>query len=144
MSFERNEETGSFEFVDASEILTPVQTDHFLKKLNNELGLAQLKVRKARTREVELEEAYMRARTPLLVDAACPEVGRRAGQVSQKQQDAWFAEKIPDPYWALRTAQVVRRNAVDYAEQVKAQVEIMRSLNVNAKAIYDSYRGGGR
>jgi hypothetical protein len=140
--FARSEETGSFEFLSADVVLTPADTDVFLKLLNNELGRAQLKVKRAREAELAAERAYLEARTVLLVDEEAPEVGRRAGQVSQQEQDAWFAERIPDPYWALREARIVRANAVDYAWQVKAQVELMRSLNVNAKAMYDSYRGG--
>lgn len=140
--FARSEETGSFEFLSADVVLTPVDTDVFLKLLNNELGRSQLAVKRARIAELDAERAYLEARTELLVDEEPPEVGRRAGQVSQKEQDAWFAERIPAPYWALREARITRANAVDYAWQVKAQVELMRSLNVNAKAMYDSYRGG--
>lgn len=139
--FERGE-TGSFEFVDEGAILTPVETDRFLRRLNNELGMAQLAVRRARSRELDCVRKFMTARAPLLLDPDCPKVGRRAGETTQRQQDEWLAERIPAEYWAWKQAEVERRNAVDYADQVKNQVEIMRSLNVNAKAIYDTYRGG--
>lgn len=142
--FARNEETDSFEFLSADVVLTPADTDVFLKLLNNELGRSQLKVKRAREAELDAERAYLEARSGLLLDEEAPEVGRRAGQVSQKEQEAWFAQRIPEPYWTLREARIARQNAVDYAWQVKAQVELMRSLNVNAKAMYDSYRGGGR
>lgn len=142
--FARNPETGSFEFLSADVVLTPVDTDVFLRMLNNELGRSQLAVKRAREAELNAERTYMEARTRILLDEDAPEVGRRAGQVSQKEQDSWFAERIPAPFWALREARITRANAVDYAWQVKAQVELMRSLNVNAKAMYDTYRGGGR
>jgi hypothetical protein len=137
-------ESGSFEFLSEDVVLTPADTDVFLKRLNNELGRSQLAVKRAREAELQAEYAYMTARAPLLLDPDCPEVGKRAGQVSQKAQEQWFADRIPDEYWTLRAARVERQNATDYAWQVKAQVELMRSLNVNAKAMYDNYRGGGR
>ncbi|SEN88679.1 hypothetical protein [Nonomuraea pusilla] len=142
--FQRRE--GGFEFISEDAVLTPADTDVFLKRLNNELARAQLNVMRARDAEVQAEKAYMEARTKYLFDSGeePPEVGRRAGQVSQKQADEWFAVRISAEYWALREARVVRTNAVDYAWQVKTQVELMRSLNVNAKALYDTPSGGGR
>lgn len=137
-------ESGSFEFLSEDAVLTPADTDVFLKRLNNELGRSQLAVKRAREAELQAEYNYMTSRAPLLLDPECPEVGKRAGQVSQKAQEQWFADRVPDEYWALRAARVERQNATDYAWQVKAQVELMRSLNVNAKAMYDNYRGGGR
>lgn len=137
--FQRGE-SGSFEFLSEDAVLTPADTDVFLKRLNNELARAQLNVMRARTAEIDAEKAYMEARSILLMTSKeePPEVGRRAGQVSQKQADEWYAVRISKEYWALREAKVVRANAVDYAYQVKAQVELMRSLNVNAKALYDT------
>lgn len=136
-------ESGSFEFISEDAILTPADTDVYLKRLNNELGRSQLAVKRARHDELNAERAYMQARAALMMREQAPEVGRRAGQVSQKQQDEWFAVRINQEYWTLREARVVRQNAVDYAWQVKAQVELMRSLNVNAKAMYDT-PGRGR
>lgn len=133
-----------FQFISEDTILTPVDTDVYLRRLNNELGLSQLAVMKAREAELAAERAYLEARSQLILDEDPPEVGRRAGQVSQKTQDEWFAARISDEYWAMREAKVVRANAVDYAWQVKAQIDLMRSLNVNSRAIYDSYSGGGR
>ena len=106
-------ESGSFEFLSEDVVLTPVDTDVFLRRLNNELGRSQLAVKRAREAELQAEYAYMTARAPLLLDEDCPEVGKRAGQVSQKVQDQWFADRIPNQYWALRAAKVERQNAVD-------------------------------
>ncbi|MEU6725583.1 hypothetical protein ABZ917_17900 [Nonomuraea wenchangensis] len=141
--FQRTE--SGFEFLSEDVVLTPADTDVYLKRLNNELARAQLRLMRARDAEVEAEKAYLTARTVFLLESGeePPEVGRRAGQVSQKQQDEWFAVRISAPYWALREARVVRQNASDYVWQVKTQVEVMRSLNVNAKALYDT-PGRGR
>ena len=136
-------ESGSFEFISEDAILTPADTDVFLKRLNNELGRSQLALKRAREAELQAEYAYMTARAPLLLAEDCPEVGKRAGQVSQKAQEQWFADRVPDEYWTLRAARVERQNAHDYVWQVKAQVELMRSINVNAKAMYDT-PGRGR
>jgi hypothetical protein len=138
-------ESGSFEFLSEDVVLTPADTDVFLKRLNNELARAQLRLMRARDAEVAAEKAYLTARTVYLMESGeeMPEVGRRAGQVSQKQQDEWCAVRISAEYWALREARVVRQNASDYVWQVKTQVEVMRSLNVNAKALYDT-PGRGR
>lgn len=138
--FERGQ-TGSFEFIDEGAVLTPVDTDLFLKRLNNELGMAQLRVRQARRKELVAERAFTEAKVPLMLDETYPEVGRRVGQATQKQQDEWLAARVPEAYWALRSAQVERRNAVDYANQVRDQMEIMRSLNKNANVMYDTHRG---
>ena len=139
-SFQRTE--GGFEFIDEDAILTPVQTDRYLKQLHNELGRAQLEVKKARRRELDRTKAYLEARAPLLLDEDCPEVGRGAGQVSAKERDAWFSLRIPEEFWDLKEAALDRANAVDYLWQVKDQVRVMQSLNKNAKAMYDTERGG--
>lgn len=139
--FDRGE-SGALEFITEDTVLTPAETEKYLKKLNNELALAQLAVRKARLHELDAYKTFLKSRAPLLLDEDCPKVGRRAGEVTQRQQEEWLAERIPNEYWAWKTAELERRNAVDYAEQVRRQVEIMRSLNANAKAIYDTYRGG--
>ena len=133
--------SGALEFINEDTVLTPEETERYLKRLNNELVLAQLAVRKARERELKAYRAFLEARAPYLLDEECPKVGRRAGEVTQRQQDEWLAQRIPNEYWGWKTAELERRNAVDYAEQVRRQVEIMRSLNANAKAIYESYRG---
>lgn len=142
--FQRGE-SGAFEFISEDAVLTPADTDVYLKRLNNELARAQLNLMRARDAEIQAEKSYLEARAVYLLnsDEEPPEVGRRAGQVSQKQQDEWYAVRISKEYWALREAKVVRANATDYVWQVKAQVELMRSLNVNAKALYDT-PGRGR
>lgn len=140
--FEKGE--AGFQFKDVNEVLTPVETERYLKLLNNELGFAQLAVRRAREAELTAEHAYMEARTPLLLDEDCPQSDRNTGRVTQKTVDAWFAARIPSPYWALRGATVDRQNAVSYARQVQDQMEIARSLNSNAKTFYATYQGGGR
>lgn len=142
--FQRGE-SGAFEFISEDTVLTPADTDVYLKRLNNELARAQLNLMRARSAEIQAEKTYLEVRSVFLLESSeePPEVGRRAGQVSQKQFDEWFAVRISKEYWALREAKVVRQNAFDYALQVKAQVDLMRSLNVNAKALYDT-PGRGR
>lgn len=136
--------SGGFEFLDEGAVLSPVETDRFLRKLNNELAWAHLRVRQARAAELQREEQFARARVPLLLDDDVPKVGTRAGEVTKATQDQWFADRLPDPYWALRSARAARQNAIDYARVVADQVEIMRSLNSNAKTIYDTSTGVGR
>ncbi|MFI7125917.1 hypothetical protein ACIBQ1_09500 [Nonomuraea sp. NPDC050153] len=142
--FQRGE-SGAFEFISEDTVLTPADTDVYLKRLNNELARSQLALMRARDAEVMAERSFLEARTAFLFasDEEPPEVGRKAGQVSQKQADEWYAVRISKEYWALREAKVVRQNASDYVWQVKTQVEVMRSLNVNAKALYDT-PGRGR
>lgn len=135
---------GGYAFIDTAAVLTPDQTELFLKLLHNELGKAQLAVKRTRDAELDAEEAYMKARLPLLVDEDCPDADRRNGRVTQKQVDMWFAQRIPDEHQALRRAQVDRRNAVSYAGVVKDQVQVMRSLNSLAKVFYEEHRGGPR
>lgn len=133
-----------YTFIDTAAVLTPTETELFLKLLHNELGKAQLEVKKARDAEVDAEEAYARERLPLLDDEDCPDRERRNGRVTQKQVDLWFADRIPEQHRALRRAQVSRRNAVGYAGVVKDQIQVMRSLNSLAKVFYEEHRGGPR
>ncbi|MFD9950848.1 hypothetical protein ACFWYW_19700, partial [Nonomuraea sp. NPDC059023] len=56
--------SGSFEFLSEDAVLTPAATDMFLRRLNNELGLSQLAVKRAREAELQAEYNYMTARAP--------------------------------------------------------------------------------
>lgn len=140
--FERRE--GGFQFVEEGEVLTPPETDRFLRLLNNELVTAGLAVRKARRVELDRFQEYSAARKSHELDPDCPEVGSGAGKVTAKAEEAWFERRIPDPYWAWKNAVLERQNAAAYMSQVSKQVEIMRSLNKNATDHFSTYRGGGR
>lgn len=135
-NFEKTE--SGFQFKSADEILSPVETDRYLKLLNNELGIAQLGVKKARQAELNAYQAYLMARKPLELDDDYPE-GER---VTEKVREQWVAARIPGPFWEWKQAVLDRQNAVDYAWQVKTQSKLMQSINNNAKAAYESYRGG--
>jgi hypothetical protein len=136
-AFEKTE--SGFQFRSADEVLSPPETDVFLKQLHNELGLAQLAVRKARRAELDAYQAYLTARKPLELEIDWP--GERA---TEKVREAWVAGRIPEVFWAYKDAALARQNAVDYAWQVKAQAKLMQSINNNAKAGFETYRGGGR
>ncbi|MCC5574561.1 hypothetical protein IMZ11_02760 [Microtetraspora sp. AC03309] len=133
-----------FEFVNEDAVLTPADTDRFLKRLNNELVRAQMDIRRARKQKADCDEAYQRKRLPLLMSEECPDVGRGAGQVTVEERDAWINSQIYGEYTALRNAKDAMEDAVGYGWLVKDQIRVMQSLNNNAKAIYDTYRGGGR
>lgn len=136
-SFEKTE--AGFQFRSADEVLSPVETDRYLKQLNNELGVAQLAAQRAREAELAAYKVYLTARKPLELEDDWP--GEKA---TEKAREAWVAGRIPEEFWAYKRAFLARQTAVDYCWQVKAQVKIMQSLNNNAKAAFDSYRGGGR
>ena len=140
--FEKGE--SGFEFVDEDTILTPVQTERFLKQLHNEIGRAQLELRKARREEAEKFRLYLTARKPFEVEPDCPEVGRGVGQVTEKARELWFEARIPKQYWAWKEAVLIRQNAADYVWQVKKQTEIMQSINANNRLMYTTFPGGGR
>ncbi|GAA3417720.1 hypothetical protein [Streptosporangium vulgare] len=140
--FEKQE--AGFQFIDAGAVLTPAETDLFLKLLNNELGSSQLAARKARRAELDAFKTYLKARKHHELDPDCPEAGRGAGQVTEKARELWFEARIPTEYWAWKDAVLARQEAVDYAWQVKAQIKLMQSINSNAKVGYETYRGGGR
>lgn len=131
-----------FQFRNPGEVLSPFETNAYLQMLTNEIGHAQLALRKARRVEVDAEEAYHRARAPHVDDA--PEAGTRAGQVSQRARDAWFADRLPDEFLALRRATAARQAAWDYMEAIKGQSMLMGSLNKTALAIETiTTRAGG-
>ena len=127
-----------FQFKSADEILSPIETDRYLKLLNNELGFAQLAVQRARQAELDAYQAYLAARKPLELEDDYPEGDR----VTEKVREQWVAARIPEPFWAWKQAALDRQNAVDYAWQVKTQSKLMQSINNNAKAAYDTFRGG--
>ncbi|ETK36175.1 hypothetical protein [Microbispora sp. ATCC PTA-5024] len=138
-SFDRGE-TGGLEFIQEGEALTTVETEAFLKRLNNELVLSQLAIRRARTHAANCKKAYEMRRIPLLLSAECPPVGRGVGEVTVAERDAWINNRIMAEYQALNDAKIALENAIDYGWQVKDQVRIMQSLNNNAKEIYRSAR----
>lgn len=135
---------GGFQFIGEGEALTPPETDRYLRLLNNELAVAGRAYRAARRVELDRFREYSDARKPHELDPDCPEVGRGAGQVTAKAEEAWFERRIPDQYWAWKGAVLERQNAHAYMTQVGQQIEIMRSLNKNAAEYYGTYRGGGR
>ncbi|MFD1546921.1 hypothetical protein [Nonomuraea guangzhouensis] len=141
-TFEKRD--GGFQFLEEGDVLTPPETDRFLRLLNNELATAGLAYREARRVELDRFKDYSDARKPHELHPDCPEVGRGAGQVTAKAEEAWFERRIPDPYWAWKNAVLERQNAGAYMSQVGKQVEIMRSLNKNATDHFGTYRGGGR
>ncbi|NAS22447.1 hypothetical protein GT755_12220 [Herbidospora sp. NEAU-GS84] len=128
-----------FQFRNPGEVLSPYETNTYLQLLTNAIGRAQLDLRKARRVEVDAEEAYHRAKAPYLDDA--PEVG---SHVSQKARDAWFADRVPDQFLALRRASAARNAAWDFLEALKEQAMLMGSLNKTALAIETiTTRAGG-
>lgn len=141
-TFERRE--SGFEFVDKDAVLTPPQVERFLKDLHNEVGMAQLQLRRARTEEIDAFQAYVMARKPYELDPDCPEVGRGAGQVTAKVEEMWFERRIPEEFWRWKRAVLARQNATSYVYQVKKQTEIMQSINANCRTYYSSYTGGAR
>lgn len=136
-AFEKTE--SGFQFTSADEVLSPAATDVFLKQLSNELGLAQLAVHRAREAELAAYQAYLTARKPLELEDDWP--GEKS---TERSREVWAAGRIPDVFWAYKHAALARQNAVDYAWQVKAQAKLMQSINNNAKAGFESFRGGGQ
>lgn len=126
--------------LDEDAVLTPPEAEKYLKQVNNELGRAQLALKRLRYRELELERKYMEARTALLFSEDCPKVGRGEGCVTVEERDAWINSRIED-YWPYRSSQIQTKNADDYLKAVGKQASIAQSLNSNAREIYSS---GGR
>ncbi len=137
-------ESGSFEFVDADAVLTPVQTERLLKLLYNEVSFASRDLRKVRDDELARLQEYLAARKPFERDPDCPEVGRGVGQVTAKAQELWFERRVPGPFWAWKKAVLARRNVQEYGWQLDKQVRILQSLSSLAKLGYAAYPGGGR
>lgn len=139
--FDRGE--SGYVFLDKDAVLTPPQVERFLKDLHNEVGLAQLALRRARTEELRAYEAYVKARKPHELDPDCPEVGSGAGKVTAKAEEMWFERRIPEPFWRWKEAVLARQNATSYVYQIKKQTEIMQSINANCRTYYSSF-GGAR
>ncbi|WP_030506414.1 hypothetical protein [Microbispora rosea] len=142
-AFERGE-SGSYEFVDPDAVLTPVEAERFLKLLHNAVSFATRDLRNARNEELQCFKAYLTARKPHELDPDCPEVGTGVGKVSAKVQELWFERRVPEEYWAWKSAVIVRQDAAEYARQLDKQVRILQSLSSLAKLGYETYPRGGR
>lgn len=124
--------------------LNPAQTNELLQYLVNELETAKEDVDAARNQAAACQAAYKKAENRLLISKECPKVGRGLGMVTAAERDAWVFSQIEKEWEALHFAEVHLSNATGYAWKLKEQVSLAQSLNNNAKAAFDSYRGGGR
>jgi hypothetical protein len=123
--------------IDPDENLTPAEAERILKVLYNELGLAQLELRRARDRELDAKKAYVSERKRLLWTRECPHVGRGSDDVTVDERDAWIDNKIPDEFWVYEVAQSQRADADDYMSMLRHQVKCVQSISATTRQAYD-------
>lgn len=124
-----------FQPIELDADLTPADVDRFLRRLHNELYYAQRALREARIKEARALKAYTEGKQPLLLDPECPDA--TLSHISKAVQDEWIGARIPELYWALKGAQVVRMNALDYSRTLQGQVKVLQSINSLVKQMYD-------
>jgi hypothetical protein len=126
-----------FVFLQPGVHLTPAEVEEFLEKLNNEIANSQRALVSARNRELQAKEIYEKERDRLLLSDDCPHVGRRDGDVTVAERDAWINTRIPDELWMYRTVKREREDAESYVWAIKDQIEVLRSLGVMARQAFD-------
>ena len=120
------------------------QTDALLQYLSDELEASRVAVEDARNELAGAQAAYKKAENRLLLSKECPKVGRGLGMVTAAERDAWVFSQVVSEWEAMHFAEVRLSNVTDYAWKLKDQNSLAQSLNNNAKAAYDSNRGGVR
>ena len=124
-----------FEPIDLDAALTPHDVDRYLRKLHNELYVAERALRESRIKEIQALKAYSEEKQPLLLDPECPDTSRSG--VTLTAQEEWISGRIPDLYWAYKGAKVVRMNAQSYAKRLDSQIKCLQSINSIVKQMYD-------
>lgn len=124
-----------FEPIDLDAALTPHDVDRYLRRLHNELYIAERALRESRYKEIQALKAYSEAKQPWLLDPECPDTSRSG--VTKTAQEDWISGKIPDPYWTYQGAKVVRMNAQSYAKRLDGQIKCLQSINTIVRQMYD-------
>lgn len=123
-----------FEPIDLDAALTPHDVDRYLRRLHNELYIAERALRESRYKEVQALKAYSEAKQPFLLDPGCPDTSRSG--VTKTAQEEWISAKIPDLYWTYQGAKVVRMNAQSYAKRLDSQIKCLQSINTIVRQQY--------
>lgn len=123
-----------FEPIDLDAALTPHDVDRYLRRLHNELYIAERALRESRYLEVQALKAYSEAKQPFLLDPDCPDTSRSG--VTKTAQEEWISARIPDLYWAYQGAKVVRMNAQSYARRLDGQIKCLQSINTIVRQQY--------
>lgn len=136
--------SGGFVFARPGTPLNPAQADALLQHLSNELEDARVAVEEARTRLADCQAAHKKKENELFLSRDCPKVGRGLGMVTAAERDAWVFSKAIEEWEAVHFAELHLANATGYMWKLRDQNSLAQSLNNNAQAAYQSYRGGGR
>jgi hypothetical protein len=120
---------------DRAEPLTPLAVEQKLRRLVNDLTVAQAALRQARDLEVDARHEHDRARRKALLSDKSPKVTR--GGYTVAEQSAWVDEECADLRFAADKATVVREAAVDRLRVLLAQAEIVRSLGASVRQAYE-------
>jgi len=123
-----------FEPIDLDAALTPHDVDRYLRRLHNELYIAERALRESRYKEVQALKAYSEAKQPYLLDPECPDTSRSG--VTKTAQEEWISARVPEEYWTYQGAKVVRMNAQSYARRLDSQVKCLQSINTIVRQQY--------
>lgn len=124
-----------FEPIDLDAALTPHDVDRYLRRLNNEVYIAERALRESRIKEIQALKRYSEAKQPFLLDPECPDTNRSG--VTKTAQEEWIGARVPEEYWAYQGAKVVRMNAQSYAKRLDSQIKCLQSINSIVKQMYD-------
>ncbi|BAL87358.1 hypothetical protein AMIS_21380 [Actinoplanes missouriensis 431] len=117
-----------------SDDLTPAQIEAKLRRLVNDLTLAQSSLRAARDAEVDAKHAFESARRKALLSDDCPKVTR--GGYTTAERDAWVAEQAAVLERTFDLAEANRKAAEDYLRTLRDQSMIVMALGKSVQSAF--------
>lgn len=107
--------------------LTPAYVEARMRKLVNELALAQSTLAKARNAEVDAKHVFEAARRRAMLSDEAPKVSR--GGVTTAYRDAWVDAQCADEQRDFEIKQVIREAAQDHLRTLRDQAMLMMALS---------------
>jgi hypothetical protein len=117
-----------------SDDLTPAQIEAKLRRLVNDLALAQSALREARDAEVDAKHAYEAKSRKALLSDECPKVTR--GGFTTAERDAWVSEQAAAEEKVYDLAEARRKAAEDYLRTLRDQSMIVMALGKSVQAAF--------
>jgi predicted short-subunit dehydrogenase-like oxidoreductase (DUF2520 family) len=111
-----------------SEDLTLVDIERHLRRLANDLGLAQKEVADCRNVEVYTKHEYEQKQRRLVLSPNAPQVGRGDGKVTAAEKEAWVDINCEEQQQAYDLATVRREAASEHLRTLRDQASIIQTL----------------
>jgi hypothetical protein len=122
---------------------TPPGAEARLEAYRDALDDAADKLRDARDKELEAEDARDAAKRRAQLSNKCPKVGVFGGvRTTAAKEKAWVEEQIKDEEHAYRRAKVTRQAAQTHLDKVRKQGGFQQSLTASVRETYRNPTSG--